>query len=494
MFRKIRKAAVFNRGKTAGRKKARYPISKREILVSSGFFGILFAVLIGYLSYFTSTSEEEMINNSYNSRQEILLSRNYRGTIYSKDGEVLAQTVLDGEQNETRTYPYGSLFSHVVGYSTKGRMGVEALANYYLINTHTSLANRAENDIAGVKNPGDSVYTTLDLQLQQAADSLLGQNYGAVIVTEVSTGKVLAMVSHPDFDPNSIEEIWDSLVENKTSSVLLNRVTQGLYPPGSTFKIITALEYIRENPDTYQDYAFQCKGYFEAGDSRIGCFNGVRHGWVDFESAFANSCNCSFASMGLGLDWEMFQDTLEELMFGESLPLAFSHSKSSVVISGDMTEADKMQTAFGQGKTQITPMHLNMVTSAIAKGGILMEPYVIDRVENDAGSKVKSFEPSILGHLMSGEEAAILRELMTAVVESGNGKKLSGQGYTVAGKTGSAEFDDSKKDCHAWFTGFAPAEDPEICVTVIVESAGNSADFAIPVAQGLFNTYFNGKK
>lgn len=135
-----------------------------------------------------------MINNSYNSRQEILLSRNYRGTIFSKDGEILAETVLDSEQNETRSYPYGNLFSHVVGYSTQGRMGVEALANYYLINTNTSLNNKVANDLAGVKNPGDNVYTTLDVRLQEAADSEMSIYRGAVIVTEVSTGKVLAMV------------------------------------------------------------------------------------------------------------------------------------------------------------------------------------------------------------------------------------------------------------------------------------------------------------
>lgn len=489
-----RAATMAHKWKMAQKGKARYPVSRREILLTSGFFGIVFALLIGYLSYFTATSEEEMINNSYNSRQEILLSRNYRGSIYSRDGEVLAETVLDEEQNESRVYPYANLFSHIVGYSTNGRMGVEALANYYLINTHTSLANKAANDVAGVKNPGDNVYTTLDLTLQQEADAQLGLYRGAAIVTEVSTGKILALVSHPDFDPNEINDIWDSLVEDKDSSVLLNRVTQGLYPPGSTFKIITTLEYIREHPDDYNEYSFLCTGHYQADDSRIGCFNSIRHGRVNLESSFANSCNCSFANMGMGLDWDKFQETLEGLFFNEKLPLTLSHSRSSTEITDHMTAADIMQTAFGQGKTLMTPVHLNMITAAIANGGVLMKPYVLDYVENDAGSRVKTFSPDSYGRLMSQEEAAILTELMTSVVENGNGKKLSGQGYTVAGKTGSAEFNDSKEECHAWFTGFAPAENPEICVTVILESAGNSGDYAIPVARRLFTTYFNGKK
>lgn len=468
--------------------------NKREILVSGGFFAVLFAVLIGYLSYFTATSEEEMINNSYNTRQELLLSRNYRGTIYAGSGEILAETVVDDAQNETRLYPYENLFAHIVGYSTRGRMGVEALANYYLINTHTSLANKAANDIAGVKNPGDNVHTTLDLALQQAADNELNIYKGAVIVTEVSTGKILALVSHPDFNPNQIPEIWDSLLENEDSSVLLNRATQGKYPPGSTFKIMTALEYIRENPETYQQYSFNCPGYFKSEAGRISCYHGTSHGQVNFEQSFAKSCNSSFANIGMGLNRELFSETLEDLLFHQPLPLSLTHLQSSIEVSEEISANEMMQTSIGQGKTQITPIHLNMITCAIANKGELMKPYVIDRVENDAGSIVKSFKPDSYGQLMSEEEADILKELMTAVVEGGTARKLSGREYTAAGKTGSAEYNDVKGDSHAWFTGFAPVENPEICVTIIVEGAGSGGDYAVPIARRIFDAYFNGKK
>ena len=151
---------------------------------------------------------------------------------------------------------------------------VEALANYYLINTNTSLSNKVKNDTAGKKNPGDNVYTTLDVKIQQVANDQLDIYRGAIIVTEVSTGKILAMVSHPDFDPNSIGEIWEDLVDNDSSTVLVNRATQGLYPPGSTFKIVTALEYIRENPNTYQNYSYTCNGAFRLGNSKISCYHG----------------------------------------------------------------------------------------------------------------------------------------------------------------------------------------------------------------------------
>lgn len=467
--------------------------NRREIIVTGVFFAAIFAVLIGYLGYFTATSEQDMINNSYNSRQEILLSRNYRGSIYSRDGEVLAETVLGEGEAETRVYPFGDLFAHIVGYSTQGRMGVEALANYYLINTNTSLSNKAANDVAGVKNPGDNVWTTLDVQIQEVANDQLNIYKGAVVVTEVSTGKILAMVSHPDFDPNEIGQIWDSLIENENSSVLLNRVTQGLYPPGSTFKVITALEYIRENPDTYNQYSFQCSGSFTANGSRINCYHGSSHGQVDFERSFAKSCNSSFANIGMGLDRELFRETLEELLFDQPLPLTLSYNKSNITISDSSTTDEMMQTSIGQGKTQITPIHLNMITSAIANGGELMKPYVIDRVENDAGKVIKSFSPDSYGQLISPEESAVLKELMTAVVEGGTARKLSGQSYSAAGKTGSAEYND-QGDSHAWFTGYAPAEEPEVCVTIIVEGAGSGGDYAVPIARRIFDAYFNEKK
>ena len=467
--------------------------NRREIMVSMYFFVAVFLGMMIYLVHFVATDEQEMVNNSYNSRQQILLSRNYRGNIYSRDGEVLAETVLDDEQNEKREYPFENLFAHIVGYSTKGRMGVEALANYYLINTNTSISNKVANDMAGNKNPGDNVYTTLDVQIQQVADEQLNVYKGAVIVTEVKTGKILAMVSHPDFDPNEIADIWDALVENDSDAVLLNRSTQGLYPPGSTFKIITALEYIRENPDTFQDYSFQCNGYFKVDDSRINCYHGTSHGLVDFDRSFAVSCNSSFANIGLQLDRTAFNKTLKDLLFGQDLPLTLSYSKSSVNMSEDMSADEMMQTSFGQGKTLMTPIHLNMITCSIANDGVLMKPYVVDHIENDAGKIVKSYKPDSYGRLISEAEAEELTKLMTEVVEEGNAGKLKGLSYTAAGKTGSAEYNNVKGESHAWFTGFAPAEDPEVCVTIVVEGAGSGGSYAVPIARRIFDAYFNEK-
>ena len=480
------KAGTGKRSADGGKKTG----NNREIMVVTYLFVFLFLGMMGYICHFAVTNKQELINNSYNTRQTILLAKNRRGTIYSADGEVLAQTKEAEDGTEIRVYPYGNTFAHVVGYSTNGRMGVEALGNYYLINSNEPLSMKVTDDMTGTKYAGDSIYTTLDVDLQQIAYQALGVYKGAVIVTEPSTGRVLAMVSKPDFDPNNIDNIWDDLIHDEDSSVLLNRVTQGMYPPGSTFKIVTALEYIRENPDSYSGYRYNCMGNFTRGSDRINCYHGTSHGSVNFTTSFAKSCNSSFANIGLSLDRTAFDDTLSDLLFNSELPLKSTYSESKVTIGEGMMDADMMQVAIGQGTTQISPMHLNMITCAIANDGKLMIPYIVDRVENCEGSIVKQFNQSGYGALMTEEEAGILTGLMEEVVKTGTGRKLSGLSYTAAGTTGSAEYNSVKGDSHAWFTGFAPVENPQICVTIIVEGAGSGGDFAVPVAKRIFDAYF----
>jgi len=469
-------------------KKNKY--KNREILIITWSFVLLFLGLAGYITYYSATHKQELINNSYNGRQQILIAQNRRGRILSANGEVLARTVEDEEGNEKREYPYQNLFSHVIGYATNGRMGVEAQANYYLINSNAPLSQKAGLELAGEKYPGDDVYTTLSVDLQQVASTALGVYQGAILVTQPDTGKILAMVSKPDFNPEEIAAMWDELIADEDSSILLNRVTQGLYPPGSTFKIMTALEYIRENPDTYSNYSYNCTGALTRGEDRIQCYHGTVHGGINFTTSFAKSCNTSFANIGFTLNRAAFADTLEGLLFNQKLPVSFQSNTSRVDMSADTTDSEMMQISIGQGTTSITPLLLNMITCAIANDGVLMEPYVMDHVENSAGDTVKTFGSSSCGKLMETEEAQILKGLMKDVVEKGTASRLKGLSYTAAGKTGSAEYGTVKGDSHAWFTGFAPAEDPSICVTVIIEGAGAGGDYAVPIAKRIFDAYF----
>lgn len=461
----------------------------REITGVTIGFVVLFLAMMGYFTVYAMTHREELLNNSYNSRQQLLTAQNRRGSIYARGGEVLAETEADADGVEKRVYPYENLFAHAVGYVDKGKTGVEAQANYYLIQSSIPAVSKVKGEMEGEKNPGDNVYTTLDVKLQEAADKALGVYKGAIIAMDPKTGEILAMVSKPDFDPNRIAELWDEILEDQESGTLLNRATQGLYPPGSTFKIVTTLEYIRENPDTYQNYHFSCNGSFRSDGSVISCYHGSSHGEVDLEQSFAKSCNSSYANIALMLDKEKFAETLSSLLFNKELPLQCVYNKSSLEISANDSSEDMMQAAIGQGKTQMTPIHLAMLTCAVANQGVLMKPYMIKRIESAEGAKVKEYSPEKYGALMSADEAAVLTEYMTEVVESGTGTKLSGLSYTAAGKTGSAEFSSQKEESHAWFTGFAPAEDPQLVVTVIIEGAGSGGDYAVPMARRVFDAY-----
>lgn len=462
----------------------------RQILAVTYLFVAVFLCMMGYTCHYAVTHQQELINNNYNGRQELLISQNTRGTIYAAGGQILAETKTDENGKESRSYPYDNLFAHVVGYASNGKYGIESSSNYYLINSNAKLADKVASDVAGVKYPGDSVYTTLDVGVQEVAYQSLGIYKGAIIVSEPSTGKIIAMVSKPDFNPNTIDEIWEELLEDKESTVLLNRATQGLYPPGSTFKIVTALEYIRENPDTYNQYTYQCNGRFTHGEDRINCYHGSVHGYEDFTKSFAKSCNASFANIGMQIDRAGFGNTLDSLLFNKELSVSFAYNQSRLVVDETTSDSDIMQAAIGQGTTQITPLHLNMITCAIANKGVLMKPYMVECVKNNEGNIIKQFESDTYRKLMSEEEAATLNGLMQEVIKSGTGTKLSGLSYTAAGKTGSAEYNSVKTDSHAWFTGFAPAENPEVCVTIIIEGAGSGGDYAVPIAKRIFNEYF----
>lgn len=464
--------------------------SNRDIWFTGIFFSVLFLVMMGYYARFVVVEGQDMINSSYNSRQKMLTAKNTRGIIYSADMEKLAETVTDGEGKEYRDYPYENLFAHVVGFSTKGKAGIEAQANSYLINSNIPLSDKINNEIEGEKNPGDNVYTSLRTDLQKIASKSLGVSKGAVIVSNVKTGEILAMVSKPDFNPNTIAEDWDEYIEDKNSSVLLNRATQGIYPPGSTFKIITTLAYLREHNGNYEDYVYNCQGSFKYGDSKITCYHGTVHNEVDMIKSFAKSCNCSYANIGINADREIYRQIIENLGFNQSLPVDFNYSKSKLNVDDSVSVEDMIQISFGQGSVQMTPLHLHLITNAIANGGTPMKPQIINKVEAATGELVKEFKPQSYQEFMTNQEADALKMLMTEVVQQGTAKKLKGLEYTAAGKTGSAEYNKIKEDSHAWFTGFAPADDPEISVTIIVESIGSGGDYAVPIAKRLFDAYF----
>lgn len=470
-------------------------VNNREFAVITYCFIGLFLCTMGYFVYFQVAKSEDFINNPYNSRQENFEKSVVRGKILSAGGEILAETKTDGEGNETRVYPYENLFSHIVGYSTKdhGRAGVESWANFNLLRSNAFFLEKTMDKVTDEKSIGDNVVTTLDYSLQNAAYQALGAYNGAIAVMEPATGKILAMVSKPDFDPNTIQENWDRIVADENSeSVLLNRASQGLYPPGSTFKVVTALEFIRQNPDSYPDYTYACNGSIKENNSKLSCFSGEVHGSVDLRRSFVKSCNTSFANIGLSLNGDAFAETCAGLLFNTALPVEkLDTSKSSFVLNGASSTSEVMETSIGQGKTLVTPLHMLMITASIANRGVLMQPYVIDSTQNHEGGAVKTYSPEPYGPLFSEEEADILKDYMKETVTGGTASKLSGMSYEAYGKTGSAEFGTNKGDSHAWFIGYAHREDKEdIAIAVIMERAGIGSAYAVPAAKNVFDAYY----
>ena len=480
------------KSKTSPKKKKKKATSQnREFAVITYSFLALFICLMGYFAYFQFEKSEEFIDNPYNTRQENFEQKVIRGQILASGDEVLAETITDSEGNDTRRYPYGSIFAHVVGYSTHGKTGIESQANFDLLRSNAFFLENAGNEIQGEKSIGDNVVTTLNYELQLRAYDALGSYDGAVVVMEPATGKILAMVSKPDFDPNTIAEDWDTLTaEGNTDAALLNRATQGLYPPGSTFKIVTTLEYLREHGSD-SDYSYSCNGSYTVGKTTIHCHNHKSHGTQTLKQAFTNSCNAAYSSMGLELDINKFGKLCDSLLCNTSLPTKFESSKSSFVLQSTDGDASIMSTAIGQGKTLVTPFHMALLASAIANDGVLMQPYVIDHTENYQGQVQEKYEPEEYGRLVSVENAAVLQDYMSSVVENGTGQKLKGQNYEAAGKTGSAEFSTGSNSAHSWFVGYAHQEGKEdIAVAVLVEDSGIGSEYAVPIAKEIFDSYY----
>lgn len=463
-------------------------LRNRETNIISFVFAGMFLFMMGYLVWFNVTEAPEIINSPYNKRVDNQEMKVIRGDILAADGSVLATTDTDEDGVETRSYPFGRVFCHVVGLSA-AKSGIEGQENYHLLSEDGNILKQLANDATGQKAMGNTSITTLDTKLQKAAYDALGSNKGAVIVMEPSTGKILAMVSKPDYDPNDASTDYSEwLTYDSEDSVLLNRATQGLYPPGSTFKIITALEYMREYD--VESYLYECSGseYVQGGTS-IPCFDNKSHGTESFETAFANSCNSAFSLMGTQINRASLKNLCSTLKFNSSLSLGIEYSVSSFTLDEESGISEAQETAIGQGKTMMSPIHNLMITAAIANNGIMMTPYLVDSVQTADETLVQQNVPEQLAVVATQEESQILTQYMRAVVTQGTGYALKNASYKAAGKTGSAQYD-SSDNVHSWFTGFAPYDSPEVAICVILEGGYTGTKNASYVAKEVLDAYF----
>ncbi|QAT62320.1 MULTISPECIES: peptidoglycan D,D-transpeptidase FtsI family protein [Tissierellales] len=444
---------------------------------------ILFVSLIVYLSYFQIADAKDIKNNSYNKRLWIDEESILRGMILDRNGKILAYSKKTGEEEiAKRYYNYGSLYSHIIGYSYReyGKSGLEATYNNELLNLKD---NAALNEIQKMIKPngeGNSIKLTVDHHIQEYAKSLLKGKKGSVIVMNPKTGEIYAMVSLPDFDVSTLRENWKTIVENPDSP-FLNRATMGLYEPGSTFKVLTSIAAL-ENFD--EDKVIDCKGSVKIDGYTFKDYNGKGHGRVDLQEALVESCNVYFTQIGVEIGKNKLGEVAEDFFINKSIPFDLSVKKSSFPFRENISTTELAASSIGQGKVRVTPLNMVMIASGIANGGNIVKPTLVKEVISPEGKVIKSIEPQILSQGVDGFTANKVKNMMVEVVKRGTGTRAQIKNMRVAGKTGTAE--NSTGKTHSWFIGFAPADDAKVAVVVLLESDGSTGGKnAAPIAQKL---------
>ncbi len=440
-------------------------------------FALCFFLALGYVVKLAVFDRKEISTNAYNRRLYVEEEDVKRGDITDINGEVIAQSVANGDGTYHREYPRSRMAAHVTGYSSVGKTGVEAAENFELNTLHHELLQRLKHAFLGEELVGNSVVLTLDMQVQSVAGDLLGNAKGAIVVMEPSTGRILALQAYPDFDPNTVEENWDSLKDDEDSP-LVNRATQGLYPPGSTFKIVTALAGMNYCKD-WENFTYECTGEASFEGKVIHCYNDKAHGTVDMAGALAASCNCYFAALAKEIGAGNLRNMMTKVGMEDELDFTLESSLNRVNLTADSTESELVETSIGQGRTSVTPLYMAMLISAVANDGVMMQPYLVDHVVYANGEEGKTTVPEKVMNICTTQQAELLTQMLVGVVENGTGTAAAISGVTVAGKTGTAE--NATGNDHSWFVGFAPAEDPKVAVAVVIENA-NAYGSATPIA------------
>ena len=459
-------------------------LNKRLVFVMI-FFVILFMFLTLYLVYFQLFKAKAIADDSHNRRLWLNEDLVKRGSIYDRNGNVLVYSQKDESGKQVRIYNYPESSAPVTGYSstTYGKTGIEKSYNKELL--AISGENFSQFRKMVVKNDtGNDLHLSIDQNIQNIVFNYLKGYKGSCVVMNPSTGQVLAMISTPSFNPNTLDNDWNNLIQT-TDGRLVNRATQGLYRPGSAFKIVTAASILDNKIDTgYNDegseivQGYEIKNY---GDQVFGS--------LDLRRAFINSANTYFANKAINLGKDELAKTSENFAFNKDYKFDLDKNKS-VIPFKDLNEADLAMTGFGYGKTQITPLHMTMVTSAIANNGLMMKPRIVDKITNKEGDTVFEAEEEILSKATSEKTANTIRDLMVEVVNSGTGRAAYLDWVQLAGKTGTADKADGNID--AWFVGFAPAYEPKIAFAIVIEdSQGTGGEVAAPIAGNIIRDIFN---
>jgi len=467
-------------------------------------FTVLFAVLVGFTSRWTVFEAESLENQTANRRGILEEARIPRGTIFAADGTRLTRNIPRGSgktRTYKRSYPTGNLFSHPVGYSfiDAGRAGIEKFRNRALVGKESEFGTVFQ-DLGVSDREGKDVRTTLDPAAQRTAVEALGGQPGSIVAMEPSTGRVRAMVSIPDFNPNEIPQRKNQL-NSLEGSPLLNRATQGQSPPGSTFKVVTAAAALDSGKFTPDSIVDGSSGQLVSGVP-LANFGGQDFGSITLTDALTNSVNTVWAQVGEQVGRKTLVEYMSRFGYNSDPPLDYPEDQMNAsgirnaegrLVDGD-DGFDAGRVAIGQGgaegQIQVTPLQMAMVASAVGNGGKLMRPQLTEKVVAPDGRVEQRFEPQEQSRVMSAESAGALAQMMSRVVEEGTGTAAALSGVPVAGKTGTAEVAGAQLN-QLWFIGFAPVENPQVAVAVTLEDqplGTQGGQVAAPLAAQVMET------
>ncbi len=465
---------------------------------------LMFVVLMGGATWVQFVQAPTLNSDNRNVRT---LYREYdrdRGPLVVAGTSVASSTPVDDAFGYLRSYADGPLYAPVTGFYSViyGRSGLERAMNTELNGSADSLFyNRIQDLVTGRQPQGAAVELTIVPAVQQAAWDALGDQRGAVVALDPRTGAILALVSKPSYDPNllashdtaAVNEAWTSLTDDPTDPMTNRAIAGDTYPPGSTFKLVTAAAALESGitPDT--PVAAPDVYTLPGTSTTLQNFGGSAcssTGAMTLSDALRISCNTAFAEIGVGLGADALRAQAEAFGFDGTLAIPLSVTPSRFPAEGAIDAAQTALSAIGQYDVRVTPLQVAMISATIANGGIEMKPYLVSTVRDQDLTVVDTTSPSTLGRPISSSTAAALREMMLGVVANGTATSAQIPGVQVAGKTGTAQTTDGVAP-HAWFTAFAPADAPTIAVAVVVEqggSMGNEAtggQVAAPIARAV---------
>jgi penicillin-binding protein A len=465
----------------------------------------LIVVLIAATTYWQTLARPGLAARQDNEIQRVAEFEVKRGLILGPS-RVLARNVPEKRSGKTyylRRYPQGALTAAVVGYSTisRSRAGLERSMNGDLTGTDRALSDLVDqqlDELSGKPIVGDTVVTTLDLRAQRVALDALGSNCGAVAALDPRTGKLLVMASSPTYNPNLVEnhfEKIDKVTANcRPAAPLINRATQGLYAPGSTFKVVTtsaALESNRFTPDS----TFYDPGYCTVYGKRVNNFDtSSPFGNVTLAQGLQHSVNSVFCNIGKALGAKRILDQAKKFGFYERPPLETPDGErypSGLYRNHELwypardQDVDAGRMAFGQERMLVTPLQMAMVAAGIGNAGIVMRPWVVEKIVSPQGKTVSRTRPERLDRAVGPVHAKQIEDMMVSVVQAGTGTAAQISGFRIGGKTGTAETGRPGVNT-TWFIAFAGREGqrPEVAIAVALENqTSTGGETAAPIAR-----------